>query len=59
MLTINPFINQKSTLAEVEAELEFLLTQAEGLDWSISRMEEQHLKMLTTLAKAKGSKKRW
>lgn len=60
MLPMNPHINHTSTLAEIEAELEFLIEYAETkLDWEISDYEEKQLMALTKLAKAMGSKRRW
>jgi hypothetical protein len=59
-LGLNPFINQNSTLAEIEQELETALDRAENvLDWDITESEERQLLALTRLAKAKGSKKSW
>ena len=59
-LAFNPYISHKSSLAEIEEELEFLLDYAENeLDWNISHSEEQKLMSLTKLAKALGSKRKW
>lgn len=60
MLPINPYISIKSSLEEIETELAFLIDYAENkLDWQISREDEKQLGYLTTLAKAKGSKRKW
>lgn len=58
-LGLNPFITANSSLAEVEAELEFALARAEELDWDITESEARSLTQLTRLAKAKGSKRKW
>jgi hypothetical protein len=59
-LPINPFISHTSTLAEVEAELEFLIKYAETeMDWEISDYEEKQLMALTKLARALGSTRKW
>jgi hypothetical protein len=59
-LPINPFISHTSSLEEIETELAFLIEYAETkLDWEISDYEEKQMMMLTKLAKAKGSKRKW
>lgn len=58
-LGLNPFITNNSPLAEIEAELTFLIARAEELDWDITQKEEQAMIALTRLAKAKGSTKKW
>lgn len=59
-LPLNPYISHTSTLAEIEAELEFLIEYAETkLDWEISEYEEKQMMLLTKLARAKGSKRKW
>ena len=59
-LAINPYINHTSSLEEIETELAYCIEYAEKeLDWNISQREERHLKMLTALARAKGSKRKW
>jgi hypothetical protein len=49
----------KMSLAEVEATLTKYLAIAEASNWDITDAFEQDLRALTTLAKAKGSTKRW
>lgn len=59
-LAFNPFIDHNSTLDEIETELASLLDYAEKvMDWDISEYEEKRLMMLTRLARAKGSTRRW
>lgn len=59
-LVINPYINQNSSLEEIETELAFLIEYAEKeLDWDISDWEQKQMMALTRLAKAKGSKRKW
>jgi hypothetical protein len=49
----------KMSLPEIEALLEKYLAIAEASDWDITPAFENDLKGLTTLAKAKGSTRRW
>lgn len=58
-LGINPHINQNSTLAEIEAEMDFATARAEELDWEMSKEDHDKLMALLRLARAKGSKKSW
>jgi hypothetical protein len=59
-LAFNPYITINSSLEEIETELSDLLAYADKvLDWDITEYEEKRLTMLTKLAKAKGSKKKW
>ena len=46
-------------LAQIEKTLESYLKIAEGSDWDISPEFERELSMLTSLAKAKGSTRKW
>lgn len=46
-------------LEQLEKTLEAYLKIAEDSDWDITRDFENELKMLTNLAKAKGSKRKW
>ena len=47
------------TLVQVEKTLDRYLEIAESMDWAITPAFERDLKMLTAIAKAKGSKRRW
>ena len=58
-IVINPYIDYKSSLTEIEDELRWNLDQAEKLDWDLSKSEIRYLEMLTALAKAKGTKVKW
>ena len=59
-LVFNPHIGTRSTLAEIEAELEFLIKYAEEvLDWDITEEETRRLTLLTRLAKSMGSTRKW
>jgi hypothetical protein len=49
----------KMSLAQLEKTLESYLKIAEGSDWNITPEFERELSMLTSLAKAKGSNKKW
>jgi len=55
--TGNDFL--KMSLAQIEKTLESYLKIAEGSDWNITPDFERELSMLTSLAKAKGSNKKW
>ena len=59
-LAFNPYITANSSLEEIETELASLLDYAEKeLDWDITDYEEKQLMLLTKLARAKGSKRKW
>jgi hypothetical protein len=47
------------SLTEIERYLETALQLAEASDWDITPEFERELTMLTNLAKAKGSTRRW
>ena len=49
----------KMSLTEIEAYLETALKLAEASDWDLDPAFERELTMLTKLAKAKGSTRRW
>lgn len=49
----------KMSLVEIENTLTAYLKIAEDSDWDITRDFENDLRMLTNLAKAKGSTKKW
>jgi hypothetical protein len=49
----------KLSLAEIEKTLDAYLKMAESMDWDITEDFEQDLRMLTLLAKQKGSTRRW
>lgn len=49
----------KMSLTEIEGYLETALQLAEASDWDITPDFERELTMLTNLAKAKGSTRRW
>jgi hypothetical protein len=49
----------KMSLEQVEKTLESYLKIAEASDWDITQDFERELSMLTNLAKAKGSVKKW
>ena len=46
-------------LAQIEKTLEKYLEIAESSDWDITQAFENDLRMLTMLAKQKGSTKKW
>jgi hypothetical protein len=47
------------SLVQLEKTLESYLKLAEASDWDITSEFERELSMLTSLAKAKGSTKKW
>jgi hypothetical protein len=49
----------RMSLAQIEKTLESYLKIAEGSDWNITPEFERELSALTSLAKAKGSTKKW
>lgn len=49
----------RMSLIEVERTLEKYLELAEACDWDITPAFENDLRMLTMLAKQKGSTKKW
>jgi hypothetical protein len=49
----------KMSLEQIEKTLESYLKLAEASDWDITQDFERELSMLTNLAKAKGSVKKW
>ncbi len=49
----------KMSLAQIEKTLDSYLKIAEGSDWNITPEFERELSMLTSLAKAKGSIRKW
>jgi len=49
----------KMSLAQLEKTLEAYLKIAEDSDWNITSEFERELSMLTSLAKAKGSIRKW
>ena len=49
----------KMSLVEIENTLNKYLYIAESCDWDITKDFEDDLRMLTNLAKAKGSTKKW
>ena len=49
----------KLSLAEIEKTLDAYLKMAEASNWDITSDFENDLKMLTALAKQKGSTRRW
>lgn len=49
----------KMSLPEIEKTLEKYLQIAERSDWDLLPAFENELRMLTELAKQKGSKRRW
>lgn len=49
----------KLSLAEIEKMLDAYLKMAEAVDWDIDQNFENELKLLTLLAKEKGSTRRW
>ena len=55
--TPNDFM--RMSLAQLEKTLDAYIKIAEGSDWNITPDFERELSMLTSLAKAKGSTKKW
>jgi hypothetical protein len=49
----------KMSLPQLEKTLDAYIKIAEGSDWNITPDFERELSMLTSLAKSKGSTKKW
>ena len=56
---LDPMDYLKMPLEEIERYLETSIALAEASDWDISKEFERELSMLTSLAKSKGSTRRW
>ena len=55
----SPLDFMKMSLPQLEKTLDAYIKIAEGSDWNITPDFERELSMLTSLAKSKGSTKKW